>query len=97
MTHFQCIHCGRPFQSIQGLKIHDASHRRNNNHDQVSYIQSVPKKRIENSTRDMERYKINTEIDRLYEQEEYRKQAVDLIKGLVQNNVEQGQELPWKI
>jgi hypothetical protein len=71
-----CIHCGRMFSSLQGLRIHDASHRRNNNKNI-----SIPNRmKLENSTRDMERFKINSEIQKISTLQEDKKLAVERIR-----------------
>jgi hypothetical protein len=71
-----CIHCGRTFSSLQGLRIHDASHRRNNNQN----TNIINRRKIENSTRDMERFKINTEIQKITTLQEDKKIAVERIR-----------------
>ena len=71
-----CIHCGRTFSSLQGLRIHDASHRRNNNQN----INIPNRRKIENSTRDMERFKINSEIQKISTLQEDKKLAVEKIR-----------------
>ena len=87
-----CIHCGRTFSSLQGLRIHDASHRRNNNQNI-----SIPNRRkIENSTRDMERFKINSEIQKISTLQEDKKLAVERIREhMFKKQLENGGGLPF--
>ena len=85
--NLSCIHCGRTFSSLQGLRIHDASHRRNHNQNI-----SIPNRtKIENSTRDMERFKINSEIKKISTLQEDKKLAVEKIREhMFKNQLEIG-------